>query len=417
VTGNWENKKWGELATLEYGKGLRDYKTKKGKYRVYGTNGPIGWNDEPLCPFPSIIIGRKGAYRGIHYSDEPFFVIDTAFYLNPKKNFNMKWAYYELLTHDINSMDSGSAIPSTSRESFYQLPVKLPPFPEQRAIAHILGTLDDKIELNRRMNETLESIARAIFKSWFVDFDPVHAKAEGRDPGLPPEISNLFPDSFEDSELGRIPKGWEVGKIGEKVIVTDYVANGSFASLKKNVNIYDRKNYALYVRTTDYKKGWSGNYKYTDRFSYDFLKKSFLSNKDFIISNVGDTGTVFRPPSWLDMPMTLGSNAITIKNEFYSSYLYYFFLSNIGQEKISSLVSGSAQPKFNKTDFRSIGFLMPSEKIIHLFNKYDESLHEKYIVNMKEIEYLSLLKNILLPRLISGELSIKNAEKIIEDKA
>ncbi len=86
---------------------------------------------------------------------------------------------------------------------------------EQRAIAHVLGSLDDKIELNRRMNETLEGIARALFKSWFVDFDPVRAKAEGRDPGLPKPIADLFPDSFEDSELGEIPKGWEVKALDE----------------------------------------------------------------------------------------------------------------------------------------------------------------------------------------------------------
>ena len=86
---------------------------------------------------------------------------------------------------------------------------------EQRAIAHILGTLDDKIELNRRMNETLEAMARALFKSWFVDFDPVRAKAEGRDTGLPREIADLFPDGFEESELGEVPRGWQVGGIRE----------------------------------------------------------------------------------------------------------------------------------------------------------------------------------------------------------
>jgi restriction endonuclease S subunit len=120
----------------------------------------------------------------------------------------MRWAYYELLTHDINSMDSGSAIPSTSREALYNLPVRLPPISEQHAIAHILGTLDDKIELNRRMNKTLEAMVRAIFKSWFVDFDPVRAKAEGRKPeGMDSDNAALFPDSFEDSELGKIPSG------------------------------------------------------------------------------------------------------------------------------------------------------------------------------------------------------------------
>ena len=92
----------------------------------------------------------------------------------------------------------------------------MPPLPEQRAIAHILGTLDDKIELNRRMNETLEAMARALFKSWFVDFDPVRAKAEGRDPGLPKPLADLFPACLVDSELGEIPEGWEVGLFGAR---------------------------------------------------------------------------------------------------------------------------------------------------------------------------------------------------------
>ena len=91
----------------------------------------------------------------------------------------------------------------------------MPPLPEQRAIAHILGTLDDKIELNRRMNATLEAMARALFKSWFVDFDPVRAKAEGRDTGLPREIADLFPDGFEESAVGAVPRGWRVGALYE----------------------------------------------------------------------------------------------------------------------------------------------------------------------------------------------------------
>ena len=176
----WRPSLWGELATLEYGKSLRGYNATTGPYEVYGTNGPIGRHSEALCPYAGVIIGRKGAYRGVHYSPDPFFVIDTAFYLKPKVEMDTRWAYYQLLTQDINGMDSGSAIPSTSREDFYSLPVDVPPLPEQRAIAHVLSTLDDKIELNRRMNETLEEIARALFKSWFVDFDPVRAKMEGR---------------------------------------------------------------------------------------------------------------------------------------------------------------------------------------------------------------------------------------------
>ena len=102
----WQDNTWGEIATLEYGKSLRDYVGSSGKFPVFGTNGQIGWHTEALYEEPSVIVGRKGAYRGIHYSRTPFFVIDTAFYLKPKINFDTKWAYYELLTHDINAMAS-----------------------------------------------------------------------------------------------------------------------------------------------------------------------------------------------------------------------------------------------------------------------------------------------------------------------
>ena len=130
----WQTSLWGELSTLEYGKSLRGYASSAGPYRVYGTNGPIGWHSESICSYPSVIIGRKGAYRGVHYSATPFFAIDTAFYLKPKVELDTRWAYYELLTKDINGMDSGSAIPSTSREDFYGLTVQVPT--PRRATGH-----------------------------------------------------------------------------------------------------------------------------------------------------------------------------------------------------------------------------------------------------------------------------------------
>ena len=216
----WREYTWGDLATLEYGRALRGYRSRKGPYRVFGTNGPIGWHTDALYNGPSVIVGRKGAYRGVHYAPDPFFVIDTAFYLKPKTQFDVRWAYYELLLHDINSMDTGSAIPSTSRDSFYDLPVRVPPLTEQREIAHILGTLDDKIELNRRMNETLDAMVRALFKSWFIDFDPVRVKMEGRYyTGRPEYGTDQFPDSFARSEIGDVPEGWKVVPVAELIEV------------------------------------------------------------------------------------------------------------------------------------------------------------------------------------------------------
>ena len=225
----WQELHWGDIATLEYGKGLTKYTENIGKYPVYGTNGLIGKTEIFLCKHPGVIIGRKGAYRGIHYSKTPFFVIDTAFYLEPKIDIDLRWAYYSLLTYDINLMDSGSAIPSTSRNDFYSLPVKLPPIEEQHAIAQILATFDDKIELNNKIDETLEAMVQAIYKSWFVDFDPVWAKLDGKQPaGMDAETAALFPSEFEILDGQNVPKGWKVG------FLPDFIEVNPKRSLSKN---------------------------------------------------------------------------------------------------------------------------------------------------------------------------------------
>lgn len=150
--------KWGDLISLEYGKPVKDKEKKDGKYPVYGTNGQIGTSDlPPLCNHASIILGRKGAYRGVHYSSTPFSVIDTAFYavnLHPEL-LDIKWAYYKFLTYDINSMDSGSAIPSTDRYEIYAIEVELPDTSVQEKQVQLLECFDDKILNLRQINDNL----------------------------------------------------------------------------------------------------------------------------------------------------------------------------------------------------------------------------------------------------------------------
>jgi type I restriction enzyme S subunit len=147
---------------------------------------------------------------GVEWVEGDFWVIDTAYALEPvRKDIDLKFSYYLIKYVGLNHLKDGTSNPSLSRDTFGAQVFPIPPIDAQRAIAHILGTLDDKIELNRRMNETLEAMARALFKSWFVDFDPVRAKAEGRTPtGMDAETAELFPSELVDSELGPIPKGW-----------------------------------------------------------------------------------------------------------------------------------------------------------------------------------------------------------------
>lgn len=310
-------------------------------------------------------------------------------------------------------MATGSVIKHFGPSHLRQMAITLPSLREQVQIAGIFDALDDRIALLRKTNATLEAIVLALFKSWFIDFDPVHAKQQGLAPeGMDESTGALFPDSFEESALGLLPKGWHVQTVGEAITVVDFVANGSFASLKENVTLRDAPSYALYVRTTDYNSGFSGDYRYVDKRAYDFLSKSSLSGSEVIISNVGDVGTVFRPPHWLGMPMTLGSNAVALKAPGLSSFLYFYFSGPKGQHDIQRIVTGSAQLKFNKTNFRSLKLAIPEPLVLERFESIAGELLAKIDSNLAAAKNLATLRDTLLPRLISGQLRLPEASSI-----
>lgn len=394
ATTDWQSLRWGDIVDLLYGRQLRDYHGTNGPYRVFGTNGPIGWTSTVLCNHASVIIGRKGAYRGVHYSSQPFFAIDTAFYIEPKVEIDARWAYYELLTHDINALDSGSAIPSTSRESFCALPVQLPPLSEQRAIAHILGALDDKIELNRQMNETLDAMARALFKSWFVDFDPVHAKAEGRDPGLPADIAALFPDSFEDSGLGEIPKGWKVDTVGEHM--------NNFDSKRIPVSGAERaKRQGPYPY-----HGAAGVMDYVDDYLFDGIY--LLVGEDGSVMQ--DNGVAVTQYVWGKMWVNNHAHVIQGNGMVSTEQLYLYF----HVQPVRPYVTGAVQPKLSQGRMNMMPFLFAGDRICRAFSEEIQAWFAKYRSNANESETLVALRDAPLPKLLSGEISVKDVEQSME---
>lgn len=397
----WPYLKWGDIAELKYGKALKGYKNNTSGIPVFGTNGQIGYTDKAMYKGPSIIIGRKGAYRGVHYTDEDFYVIDTAYYLVPKMNINIKWAYYELLLKDINLLDSGSAIPSTSREDFYSLKSKVPPLEVQNKIVEILDDFEKKIKVNKNIITNLELLAQTIFKHWLIDFEFPNEQ------GKPYKLSG---GEMVESELGEIPKGWNVKKLGEiDCVISDHVANGSFKSLKDNVIFAEATNegYALFARNVDLKKNLTGELKYITKESYDFLKKSRLFGGEIIISNVGDVGTVHRCPN-LNIPMVLGNNQIYLSSEkeFYNEYLYLLFKNRVGIQLINSITSGSVQMKFNKTDFRNSKIVFPSDDFLKTYFSTLKYNLDSIEILIQENQKLSQLRDTLLPKFLSGEIEI-----------
>ncbi len=404
MNSQWSEARWGDLVTLEYGRALRSHGTGTGQFRVFGTNGPIGWHDEPLCKHAGVIIGRKGAYRGVNYSPEPFFVIDTAFYLEPKTDIDLRWAYYELLTKDINSLDSGSAIPSTSRESFYQLPVRVPSRTEQSAIADFLGALDDKIELNQRMNETLEGIARALFRSWFVDFDAVRAKMGGRDPGLPSEIADLFPDRLVPSELGEIPEGWEVKTLGQ---VSEKPQYGYTASAS------DEAIGPHFLRITDINKQHWIDWEEVPfcAISDGERRKYSLAVGDIVFARIADPGHAALIEEVVDAVFASYLIRLRPLQQELGRFLQYWVRSDHYWNLVRSRQSGTTRANLNAQLLSAFPLTLPDTRVLRAFSGQVDPLRDKVVGNRCESRDLADIRDNLLPKLISGEIRVDAARE------
>jgi type I restriction enzyme S subunit len=266
-----------------------------------------------------------------------------------------------------------------------------PSYDEQRAIAHILGSLDDKIELNHRMNRTLEAMARAIFKSWFVDFDPVRAKAEGRPTGLPDDIAALFPDSFEDSELGEIPKGWEVVTFEELTEAKQgkYIPKNDMSDIQTNEHIYP-------VWGGNGIRGYSSTYMYEEPVVVLTCRGSNCGRIDLTES-----------PAWI-------SNIAFACSPKYGSINFinvYFHFSSF-----SETITGSAQPQITYTSLKNKRMQFPVHKeICDAYSKKIDSLYMMIRENNRQSTTLATLRDTLLPKLISGELRVPDAEKFVEE--
>ncbi|MYK17964.1 hypothetical protein F4055_07320, partial [Candidatus Poribacteria bacterium] len=222
----------GSLLSLSNGKSSPE-RSSNLPYPVYGGNGIIGFSNEANSSPGTIIIGRVGSYCGsVHFSNSSCWVTDNAIRAKAMNGNDPRFLFYMLHTLRLNDFQTGSGQPLLNQTILSQIPATIPGLSEQRRIAHILSTLDDKIELNRQMNETLEATARAIFKSWFVDFDPVRTKILSEEPYLPPDVLKLFPDRLMNSELGEIPEGWTVRNLG---YLSDKPQYGYTASAKDEI--------------------------------------------------------------------------------------------------------------------------------------------------------------------------------------
>ena len=337
---------------------------------------------------------------------------------------NQKFLYYFLNSpfhvQCLRLMANSGVQVNLTTASILESIVSLPPIKEQKAIANILGTLDDKIELNTKTNEILENISNALFKSWFIDFDPVRAKANGRSTGLAGEISELFPDSFKASELGEIPSGWSVTQIG-KCSVQIESGKRPKGGINQELLIGIPSVGAESIAPTgqfDFSKT-----KYvTEDFAF-LSKKGWVKELDVALYKDGGKPGEFKSRVAIygnGFPFNhfmVNEHVFLLRSsEIGQAFIYYLFNTGMLRKQIIQMGSSkAAQPGLNQHQVKSCVFVKPENIILQKFNDLTIPSIKKQLLLGKENLFLIQLRDSILPKLISGELRVPDAEKILEE--
>lgn len=402
----------GELAELRNGRGLSlsEYK-EDGTFPVYGSNGQIASANCSNTGSAAIIVGRVGAYCGsLHFVKGPAWVTDNAIVAIAREGVDLRYLFYCLTAMDLRRAATGSAQPLVTQSALRLLSARNPPLVEQKAIASILGALDDKIDLNRQMNETLEELARTIFKSWFVDFDPVKAKTEGRQPeGMDAETAKLFPSRFVESELGMIPEGWSWIPFAETGL---WVSGGT-----------------PNTKTAAY---WGGSIPWISAKSMGPL---WLSRSEDLLTEEGaQNGTRLVPrrsvlfivrgmslaTEWRigitsrDVTLNQDLKAIVDDGTVLPELVLLWLLVNREVIRAKADEAGHGTKRLPTTVLHAHSLALPPRREQEALAPTLAALLGKIELNLAESQTLAELRDLLLPKLISGELRVPDAEKLAE---
>lgn len=320
-----------------------------------------------------------------------------------RSGFSPEFVYY-LLLNDVERLRSfavGSTFQELSGSTLKGLDYLVPPLPEQEAVACVLGALDDKIELNRQMNRTLEAMAWAIFKTWFVDFDPVRAKAKGRDPDLPEKTADLFPDAFEESPLGPIPRRWTPSSVG-----TDFQLTMGQSPPGSTYNETEN-GLPFYQGRRDF------GFRFPSRRVFCTAPTRFAEPGDTLVSVRAPVGDV----NMASERCTVGRGVAAIRHRSGSRSFTYYSMHNLRNHFQRFEAEGTVFGCINKADFERLGFVAPPTEVLNAFDRMVTPLDDRIEWNERQSSTLARLRDVLLPKLISGEVQVEDAERIVRRSA
>lgn len=404
----WKEIKLKDFVSLQRGHDLPTSKRKDGSVPIMGSFGITGYHDEVKMLGPGVTIGRSGGSMGVvNYIEEDYWPLNTALYITDFKGNDPFFTYLFLSQIDFTIFNSGSAQPSLNRNIIYGLDLKVPPVNEQSSITKIIKALDDKIELNRQMNQTLEQMAQALFKSWFVNFDPVidNALAAGniipeplqkraeqrrllsqskqgdaRKP-LPEDIQNLFPAEFEFSEeLDKwVPMGWKVKELG------------AFAMPQKGKNITKKNVIPGGVPVVAGGLNPSTYHNQSNTLAPVITISASGANAGFV--------NLYHMPVW--------SSDSSFVDKTITKYVYFTYqFLKYNQQNLFEKQEGTAQPHIYPRHVASFQLCLPRLGILEYFEAMAEANFKKVKNNISQTKALTQLRDALLPKLVSGEVRL-----------
>ena len=418
INDEWMEARLGDILTLQRGYDLPKRERIPGSVPLVSSSGITDYHAVSKVKGPGVVTGRYGTLGEVYFVPDDFWPLNTTLYVSDFKGNDPRFISYFLRSIDVSVYADKAAVPGINRNHLHEAEVRYPTdVGEQRAIAHILGTLDDKIELNLRMHKILEQTLRAVFQDWFVDFGPVRAKLEGREHYLPPELWDLFPNRLVESDLGEIPEGWAVRALSDCIDVDrglSYKGLGlsSAGMPMHNLNsVYEGGGY----------KGEGIKY-----YQGDFQERHVTRPGDLIVANTEQGHDRLLIGFAAIVPQRFGDRGL------FSHHIYRirpkgscglspdFLCHLLNTQSLHDAISGYATgTTVNMLPLDALGIPMivvPSPLPRTVFSSIAGSARVKQEHFIAESQFLADQRDTLLPKLVSGELRVSSSERLPSGK-
>lgn len=395
MAGDWQTMTLGEAIELKRGYDLPKHTRAQGRIPVVSSSGISGTHSEFKVKAPGVVTGRYGTIGQVYFVTEDFWPLNTTLYVRDFKGNEPRFVSYFLSQIDFHSCSDKAAVPGVNRNHLHELRVNLPPIEVQKSISHTLGTLDDKIDLNRRMNATLEALAQTLFQSWFVDFDPVRRNAEG---GAERPEDSLFPDSFEDSAIGEIPTGWEAMALYD----TATYRNGAPF---KPADFCPSGDGLPVVKIAELKSGLSEQTKWSNK---QLGSDQMIDTGDLLYSWSGSPDTSLDAFLWSNGPGLVNQHIFkVITSSGAEKRFVYYLLKHLRPILVETARDKQTTGLGHVTvaDMKRLQVCRPPKDVLAAFDRLIAPIFDKAFANTVESQTLATLRNTLLPKLLSGEIS------------